>query len=328
MRIAFDGICLAGGPPTGVARAFLHGLHAYAAQYPGDLLLLLPDGAPAPASPVLRTVPAPLGAWRRQALLPRLLREVGAELLHSPVAAVPLRATCPTLATVHDLPWLCADAPERTPLRRRLATRWALRAAAAVLAPSQFTFAAARRLVGDEQRLHLVPHGLPPLADAPAAPRDGPFLVLGDDRPRKNRERVLAAHHRAARERPDLPALRCVGPPHDYVDEAEKARLLRTCRAVVQCSLFEGFGLPVLEALQAGAPLVCSDIPPFRELAGDVAVFVDPHEPASIAAGLLRVLEPATRARLIAGGPGRAAAFPASRTAAAWRALHTRLLHR
>ncbi|MBL8728871.1 MAG: glycosyltransferase [Planctomycetes bacterium] len=228
-------------------------------------------------------------------------------MLHSPVAAA---------------------AGERTPRWRRLATRLSLRAASAVLAPSQFTLHLARALVHDPRRLHHVPHGLPPLDAAEPAPRDGPLLVLGDDRPRKNRGRVAAAHVLAARERPDLPPLRFVGPPHDYVDEAEKRRQLQRCRAVVQCSLFEGFGLPVLEAMQAGAPLVCSELAPFRELVADDAVFVDPRDIRDIAAGLLRVLEPAVSARLVAAGPRRAAAFPAGATARRWREIHTRLVAR
>ena len=325
MKVAFDGACLADGPPTGVARAFLHGLAAYADAWPDDAILLLPDGAHAAPPAGVGIVTAPRGAWRRQRELPRLLRESAADVLHSPVAAVPLRAPCPTIATVHDLPWRCRDAGERTPLRRRLATRLALRTAAAVLAPSQFTFEAARGLVPDE-RLHLVPHGLPPLPPAAATPRDGPLLALGDDRPRKNRAALLRAHTRATEQRPDLPPLRCVGPPHDFVDEDEKLRLLRTCSAVVHVARFEGYGLPVLEALQAGAPVVCSDLPPLREIAGDAAVYVDPRDDASIAAGLVRVLDTQLRERLAAAGPARAARFPIAATVRRWRELHEELL--
>lgn len=324
MKVAFDGGCLADGPPTGVARAFLHGLTAYANAWPGDAVLLLPAGAHAAPPAGVEVVAAPRGAWRRQHLLPRLLRELAADVLHSPVAAVPLRAPCPTIATVHDLPWRCRDAGEHTPLRRRLATRLALRAATAVLAPSPFTFAATRGLVPNG-RLHLVPHGLPPLPPAAAPPRDGPLLALGDDRPRKNRAALQRAHARATAQRPDLPPLRCVGPPHGFVDEDEKLRLLRTCTAVVHVARFEGFGLPVLEALQAGAPVVCSDLPPLREIAADEAVYVDPRDDAAIADGLLRLLDAPLRERLAAAGPARAARFPIAATVQHWRTLHEEL---
>lgn len=325
MNVVFDGVCLGDGAVTGVGRAFLHGVAAYAAQFGGEPCLLVPAGVEPPSIPGLRFVTAPRGALQRQLALPRLLRELRAAVLHSSVAAVPLRAPCATIATVHDLPWLASDAGERASMRRRLATRVALGAASAVLTPSQFTFAAAQRLLGDARRLHHVPHGLPPLPAHAREPRDGPLLVLGDDRPRKNRTRIAAAHGLAARQRADLPALRFVGPPHDYVDEAEKARLLRRCCALVQGSLFEGFGLPVLEALQAGAPVVCSDLPPLREVAGDDAVFVDPRDVDSIARGLLAVLAQDRRDQLVAAGPRRAAAFPITATTARWRQLHQEL---
>ncbi|MBL9076825.1 MAG: glycosyltransferase [Planctomycetes bacterium] len=324
MKVAFDGACLAAGPPTGVSRAFLHGLAAYAATFGGDVVLLLPDGAQAEPPAGVTVVAAPRGALRRQRELPRLLRALGAAVLHSPVAAVPLRAPCPTIATVHDLPWRCPTAGERTPLRQRLATTLALRAAAAVLAPSAFTLAAARGLA-PPARLHLVPHGLPPLPAAPAVPRDGPLLVLGDDRPRKNRDAVRRAHAAALAHGAPLPPLQFVGPPDAFVGEAEKLALLRHCTAVVQCSRFEGFGLPVLEALQAAAPVVCSDLPPFREIAGDAAVYVDPRDDASIAAGLRRLGEVQLRLRLAAAGPARAAQFPIAATVQRWRALHEEL---
>ncbi|MCA8949578.1 MAG: glycosyltransferase [Planctomycetes bacterium] len=290
MRVAFDAICLADGPITGVARAFLTGLCDYGARWPDDVIVLAPPGGDRGALPAVRIVDAPRGALRRQLQLPRLLRELAVDVVHSSVAAVPLRAPCPTIATVHDLPWLHPESGERSTWWRRFATRRALRAATAVIAPSRFTLDAAVRILGERHRdkLHLVPHATPePTAPAGApAARTGPFLVLGDDRPRKNRQRVRAAHALAAARNPGLPPLRFVGPPDDYVSEREKAELLSICRAVVACSLYEGFGLPVLEALAHGAPLICSDIPPHREIAGVDAALVDPRAVESIAAAL------------------------------------------
>ena len=329
MRVAFDGACLGDGAITGVARAFLNGLAAYVERFTRDAVLLLPAGAPAPAISGLHIAEAPRGALRRQFVLPRLLRRLGADVLHSPVAAVPLTAHCPTIATVHDFPWLHAEAGERRSPWRVFATRRSLRAAAAVLAPSTFTRRDAQSIAGEPRRVHLVPHGCDRRADEPSAADDaqraGPFLVLGDDRARKNRAAVAAAHTLAQSRRRDLPALRFVGPPHAWVDEGEKQRLLRTCIAVVQCSLFEGFGMPVLEAMGQGAPVVCSDIAPFREIAGEHAVFVDPNDVGSIADGLLRILDPALRASLAPAAWRRAAAFSTAETAGHWRALHEEL---
>jgi hypothetical protein len=323
--IVFDGACLGDGPITGVGRAFLNGLAAYqqlgvrdfAVLVPGDDFTMLPKGVPG--------VAAPRGVLARQWQLPRLVRRLGARVLHSSVAAVPLRAPCATIATVHDLPWLQPESGERTSWWRRFATTRSLRAATAVIAPSAYTLEAAARLVGDRSKLRRIAHGTPVPELRGGAPRTGPFLVLGDDRPRKNRERVRAAHALAAQRCPGLPALRFVGPPADYVSEDEKARLLRECCAVVQVSTYEGFGMPVLEALAHGAPVVCSDIPPFREIAGAAAVTVDPHDAGSIAAGLIAVLQPAIRAALAREAQPRLASLSAAHTAASWRALHEEL---
>ena len=327
MLIAFDGAGLAPAPITGVGRAFLDALAAYASRGDAECVLLLPRGTAPPGLPAVRTVAAPRGALRRQLLLPRLLRTLRAAVLHSSVAAVPLRAPCPTIATVHDLPWLHPGLGENTSNWRRWSTKWSLAAATAILAPSTMTRDdAARLLARSPARLHVVPHGTPtgpaPSASGTSA-RSGPLLVLGDDRPRKNRERLRRAHARARSLAADLPDLRFVGPPHDYVGEDHKRHLLRTCRAVVHVSLFEGFGLPVLEGLAHGAPVLCSDLPPHREIAGECALFVPPEDEAAIAGALQRIhRDEALRWQLAAGGHVRAAACTPDAVAAAWARIH------
>lgn len=324
--IAFDGVCLGDGPPTGVGRSFLNGLRAYAQRGGADCVLLAPEGAAVEPIEGVRRVDAPLGRLRRQRHLPRLLRDLGADLLHSSVAAVPLRAPCPTIATAHDFPWLHRELGEPASWWRRFATARALRSAARVLAPSTMTLRDARRLLGPRaRRAELVPHGVPAAQDRPLdeAQRTGPLLVLGDDRPRKNRARVAAAYEQLA----PATELRFVGPPNCYVDEGQKRELLRTCRAVVHASLFEGFGLPVLEALAHGAPLLCSDLPPLREIAGDVARYVNPRDPASIEAGLAAVhSDRALRQKQVDEGPGRAAQFSLRRLVDGWRRVHAEVL--
>lgn len=326
MLIAFDGACLADGPITGVARAFLDGLAAYAARGEHECVLLLPAGAAPAPPPAVRTVEAPRGALRRQLALPRLLRSLGADVLHSAVAAVPLRARCPTIATVHDLPWLHPGLGERGSAWRRRVTRWSLRAAAAVLAPSAMTRDDAARVLGDATKVHLVPHGTPlgPAPDEAAVrARGDAFLVLGDDRPRKNRDRLRRAHARASALAADLPPLRFAGPPHDWVGEDEKRRLLAHCRALVHGSLFEGFGLPVLEGLAHGAPVLCSDLPPHREIAREHALFVDPRDERALADAFVRVhRDDELRWRLARGGHARAAELSPAAVAAHWARVH------
>lgn len=324
MKVAFDGAPLDDGPALGVAHAFLEGLRAFAAIADARSVLLLPDGATDPRIDGVDVVAAPRGALRRQLALPWLLRRLRADVLHSPVAAVPLWTSRPCVATVHDLPWLDAASGETRTRRQRFAVERSLRAARAVLAPSLFTCDAARQLVPAD-RLHLVPHGIPTPTGAAAAPaeRHGPMLALGDDRPRKNQTRVKAALALAHKADPSLPAICFAGPPYNYVDEVQKAQLLRGCRALVQCSLYEGFGLPLLEGLAHGIPVLCSDLPPFREIAGDAALYVDPRDVGAIARGLARICtDDALREQLATAGPARAARFSPAAVASAWQRIH------
>jgi glycosyltransferase involved in cell wall biosynthesis len=325
--VVFDGTCLADGPITGVSRAFLNGLTAYAANSTAAIYLLLPDGIEGPLLPGITVVPTPRGAWRRQLLLPKLLRQLQADVLHSPVAAVPLRAPCPTIATVHDLPWRHADSGESTSYWRRFATRCALRFASVVLAPSTFTLEAARSIAGHGAKLLLLPNGTTaPQCVVDPALRLGPLLALGDDRHRKNRNAVRTACALARERSESLPEICFAGPPDNYLDEPMKEQLLRGCRMLVQASRFEGFGMPVLEGLAHGIPTVCSDLPPFREIAGDAAIYVDPRSPASIADGIVRAHEDAPlRTQLASEGPLRAARFTPNAVAAAWGQLHLAL---
>ena len=330
MLIAFDGICFADGPVTGVGRAFANALAAYPAAAGGGIacVLLVPAAAAAPAVPGVRVVAAPRGRWARQLALPRLLRELGAAVLHSPVTAVPLRAPCAAVATVHDLPWQHPELGEPTSAWRRFATVRALRAATAVIAPSTATRDDALRL-RPRGAVHVIAHGTargPAPDEAGTRARAGPFLVLGDGRPRKNHERLRAAHALARTREPDLPPLQFVGPPGGYVDEPGKHALLRTCRALVHVATFEGFGLPVLEGLAHGAPVLCSHLAPHVEIAAGCAHFVDPLDVGAIAAGLIALhRDEALRWQLAAAGHARAGAFSPATTAAAWARLHREL---
>lgn len=101
--------------------------------------------------------------------------------------------------------------------------------------------------------------------------------------------------------------------------DAEIARLFAGAAAFVFPSFAEGFGLPPLEAMAAGVPVVCSDIPVFREVYGDAVRYVDPHRPESIAEGIRRVLtEPGLSADLSAKGRRRAALYRRERSLPAY----------
>ncbi len=333
LTVVFDASPLAAEPPTGVTRSFALTLAAYAETAPHRCVVLWardrtpPDWLPSSVD----VIEVRAGPTARQQHLPALLRRLAADLLHSPVAAIPLRAPCAVVATVHDVPWLAAarfpelrDEPGCS-WRHRLALRLAARRAQALLVPSRSTANAVRTACGPavDDRLWLARHGIPATTDAAPIERHGPLLVIGDDRARKNGRRIREAHRRARTTEPSLPPLRQIGPGFEFVSEADKSELLRSCRALVHVALHEGFGLPVLEAMAAGTPVLCSDIAALREVGGHAVLAVAPTDCDAIAAAMVRIHRDAPlRRRLAQRGRQRARRQTPARAAAAWRRAH------
>jgi glycosyltransferase involved in cell wall biosynthesis len=169
-----------------------------------------------------------------------------------------------------------------------------LRAATRVIAVSEFTRRELVELVGvREEKIRVVPNAVEDVftAEGPAAEGDY-VLSVGTLEPRKNLDRLADAARRIGAE------LRVVGARGwgdvrldgvrwlGEVPDDELARLYRGARVVAYPSQYEGFGIPILEAMASGAPVVTSAGGATEEVAGGAAVLVDPLDPASIAAGI------------------------------------------
>ncbi len=245
------------------------------------------------------------------------------------------RGAPPTAFFVHDLAFRLR--PDEVPWQQRayLGTVLppALRNAAAVFVPSLATEAdllAGYPIAGLAGRVHVIPEGPTPLPAAGALPEGlepGFVLAVGTLEARKNYRRLVAAHAGLA----DAPPLVFAGRPGwngdrapegagvrvlGHVDDATLASLYRHASILAFPSLYEGFGIPLLDAMSSGVPALVGDRGALPELAGDAALTVDAESVEAIAAGLRRLLaEAPLRQRLAAAGRRRATGY--SWTAAA-----------
>jgi len=272
--------------------------------------------------------------WRERRL-PGLVEQTRADVLVAPVPELPFRRLdVPTIVVVHDVgPFVAPAFYTRNKRMRYTATlRHACSRATAIVCVSNATLVGLRGAIGaDPDRCVVIGEGPQPLVRpaADGAGTDDPFvLYVGSLDPRKNVDTLVSAVVEAV---PPLPARLVIAGPAErgererlplsrgrdrvehlgFVDAATLASLYRSCLAVVLPSLYEGFGLPVLEAFAAGAPVVTSDIPTAREIAGDAALYVPrPLDPASWADALRTVAsDDALRARLREAGAGVAAEY-------------------
>lgn len=272
---------------------------------------LVPDGV----LPVL--LPARSQELRMAWTLPRALRRLDAALVHTQYA-LPLRSPCPAVVTIHDLSFEHGLMGRRDRLVFERVVPRAAREAARVLTVSERT---KRDLVEHyeipPERIVVTPNGVDPAfhpttQDAAAV---RPYaLAVGAIQERKNQPAALAAARETGLE------LVVVGPVKDervanelreggarlegYVEVERLAELYRGAACLVQSSRYEGFGLPVVEAMASGTPVVTVPDPALVEVAGDAAVVV-PED--GLAAGIRRALH--ERETLAAAGIERARAF-------------------
>jgi glycosyltransferase involved in cell wall biosynthesis len=285
--------------------------------------------------------------WWEQVTLPRVLRRERPDLVHVPNCFLPLRRPCPGVVSVLDLAF--EDHPEdfapRTRWKYRTITPRAVRSAERVIAISSFTAADVIERYGvHEQNVRVVPlaPALTGVKSFLATPESGtakkdltPFvLAVGDLRPKKNLRRLVEAFgrldtgHRLLLAGVDsgegaalaAPGVELLG----YVDDARLDALMRAADVLVHPSLYEGFGLVLLEAMVRGTPVVAADCTALPETAGGAAELCDPLDPADIARAIEAVL--ADPAPYVALGRARAEEFSWERTARETRAVYEELL--
>jgi glycosyltransferase involved in cell wall biosynthesis len=328
MRIALDATPLL-GQRSGIGnyvRGLVDGL-ASLADGPEVLLTLfsirgaVPGPLPARTRPAPRRAPARLlrQAWRRVDWPPTELLTGGVDVFHGTNFVVPPLSRAGGVVTVHDLAYLryaetvTGDALEYAQLVPR-----ALRRGAGVLTVSQAIAEEVQAEYGlPTERVTVAHHGMDPawsraqpasaaLRDRLGIPREY-LLFTGNLEPRKNLGTLVRAHAAARRQDPAVPRLVLVGPagwgdrwqgappdPRDvvlagYLADEDLRSVVAGAAAVCMPSRYEGFGLPVLEALSAGRPVLASDIPAHREIAGGQAALVPPEDDDAWSGALLRL---------------------------------------
>ena len=261
------------------------------------------------------------------------------DVVHSPSPLLIPSRRAARLITIHDVDFLRHPERGAREVRRDypvLARAHAHRADAVVVPSAHTGDEVARRLELPRDRIVVCPNGAPDWPARSRPPATGHLLFVGTLAPRKNVDRLLAAYSLLRERRPDAPPLvlaghstpesrhtlaRLTSPPlaghvrHEgYVDDRRLRVLYEQAVLVVLPSLDEGFGIPALEAMTVGVPVVAAARGALPEVVGDAGLLVDPLDVTALADALERVLrDDQLRDRLSAAGGARARRF-------SWRA--------
>ena len=304
-------------------------------------------------------------AWHRARLpLPADLLAGGASVFYSPDFALPPLARARGVVTIHDLSFLTHPETHYPPLRAYLSrvVPRSVRDADLVLADSQQTRTRLAHLPGRpraQDRGRPLRRGPPvPAGAAPGGDRGGPragtastaptCISVGTIQPRKNLPLVFDALRLLRQEGRDLLLVHVGRPGWLYepvfealrksgvqdavrmlegVDDSDLAALYSGAVAFVFPSLYEGFGIPCLEAMACGAPVIASAAGSLAEVVGEAGITVDPHDAPALAAGVSRLLDDAPfRDDLVRRGYARAARFSWEESGERLRVLLERLV--
>ena len=355
IRVALDAH-IVGRRGTGNETYILSLAEALAGRSDIDTVALLDAGTvwPFEEPPEIRYLRLRSPVLRIPLELPIAARRMRADLLHVQYVAPPV-AGLPVVAAIHDLSF--EDVPglfrRPTELRLRLSVRATARRAAVIAAISSFTRDRIVELYGvSPERIVVTPvsvspfwHSIDPIEQAATVAGLGldverPLVpAVGNLHPRKNLPRLIRAVDQVRRHGQSDLQLVLVGQRGwhatevdaaidsvsgrewvaftGFVDDDTLRALYGAARVVAYVSLYEGLGLPVLEALACGAVVVASSTTAVPEAAGDAAILVDPASDEAVADGLRIGLEDeSVRARLRVAGPRHAATFDRQRFAA------------
>lgn len=300
----------------------------------------------------VRNIGLPLNSLRMSTTMPALARAWRADVAYFPFWYVPLRMPCPFVVAIHDL--IQINHPEGFSLSHRALFRTygglvAGRARRVHVLAHHGKDALTRVFGIAPDVVDVVPPALAmefDLVEARGCSIQQPFaLYVGNHKPHKNLERLLRAYARVAdrmesrlvvvgamssQANPNaLPYVKLVGDLSltrrvefvGQVDDAALKGLYRSARFFVFPSLYEGFGLPVLEAMACGTPVICSNTTSLPEVAGNAALTFDPQDEEAIADALLRIdRSPELRAELSEQGRCQSRQFSWTQSAAAWLA--------
>ncbi len=343
LRIGIDARELS-GRPTGTGRYLASLLRRWVVREDVHIRLFTNQVATALVSwrgsrVAIESLPSSHGTWFEQVLLPRALRHRDLDVFFAPAFSCPAVASVPRVTAVHDLSFFSIpdDFAWLEGLRRRILVGASIRASAIVLTLSDFM---KREIVARFPDAAAKVRVIPLAADPPAMneppshdPLTPPLLVsVGSLFNRRRMPELLEACALLKRRGLDF-RLHVVGdnrthPPwdgpaharslglegtvvfHGYCEEEKRRALLRSATVALYLSRYEGFGLPALEAIATGVPLIVSDDPPLNEIFDGAATIVDAANPAHLARGIAHVLgDPGLRALLRSRGPAWAARF-------------------